>query len=134
VKVIVEFPAVADDDAVNVKLGPAPPAEICALEGETVIPEGKPDGCTETALANPLLAVTLTFTDPDVAKGSVSEDAESARLKSGVGELPPPPLLGTEDPPQPARKQASTSAAGRARYFRARSANKNSAEERDESK
>jgi hypothetical protein len=84
VNVIVEFPVAAEEDAVTVKLVPEPPAETCALEGETVIPEVMPEGCTETEPMNPLLPVTLTLTDPDPAEGSVSEDAESVRLKSGV--------------------------------------------------
>jgi hypothetical protein len=130
VNVIVEFPGVADEEAVTVKLAAAPPAVICALDGETVIPDGMPEACTEAAPVNPLLPVTLTLTDPDPAEGSVSVDAETVRLKSGLGPLPPPPpppFSGVELPPQPERTHARINPAASGRYLPAHREDSNSA-------
>lgn len=70
------------------------------LEGETVIPAGKPVACTVTAEVNPFNGVASKDNDTEPPPVNGAGDGVTDKLKSPIG--PPPPPLFPPPPPQPA--------------------------------
>src|SRR2546422_736796 len=68
------------------------------LDGVTVIPTGKPVGCTVTEEENPSIGVASNDTETELPAVNETWDGVTDKLKSPP---PPPPPLPPPPPPQP---------------------------------
>jgi hypothetical protein len=91
---MVELPAAAADVAVNVIAWLLPAPMLNGEAGDTLTSAGSPLTATLTVPENPFRIFTVRVNGDEVVPGDIEiEFTDGDKLKSGLGPLPPPPLL-----------------------------------------